>query len=139
MTPFGCTPRSLPRLMVVAGSMVAQVRVSGQNAGLTQTGSVSAPVTHRALQPIDVFALQRAGDPQISPDGRSIVFERHFMDEMKDRERTNLWIVASDGSELRPLTTGIRNDGSPRWSPDGNRLAYVSNHEEGAQIWIRWL
>jgi acylaminoacyl-peptidase len=125
--------------MGVAGLMVAQMRASGQNPGPTQAGAVRAPAVRRALQPIDVFALQRAGDPQIAPDGRRIVFERHFMDEMKDRERTNLWIVASDGSDLRPLTTGIRNDGSPRWSPDGNRLAYVSNREEGAQIWIRWM
>lgn len=70
------------------------------------------------FQPLDVFQLEYASDPQISPDGKRIVYVRNFMDIMKDRRRSNLWIINADGSEHRPVTTGKHNDSSPRWSPD---------------------
>jgi dipeptidyl aminopeptidase/acylaminoacyl peptidase len=92
------------------------------------------------LQMIDVFDLEYADDPQISSDGRHIVYVRNFMDIMKDRKRSNLWIVNVDGSANRALTSGIRNDFSPRWSPDGSRLLYASAMEEsGSQIFMRWM
>lgn len=87
----------------------------------------------------DVFELEYAADPQISPDGSRIVFERHFMDIMKDRDRSNLWIVTAGGSDLRPLTSGMRNDFSPRWSPDGRKLLYASATEDGVQLFLRWM
>jgi acylaminoacyl-peptidase len=49
---------------------------------------------------MDVFDLEYAGDPRISPDGKQVVFVRHFMDVDEGSERTNLWIVNSDGSDL---------------------------------------
>jgi Tol biopolymer transport system component len=51
------------------------------------------------------------------------------MDIVQDRTRSTLWVVGADGSDHRPLTTGNRNDASPRWSPGGRRLAYVSADE----------
>ena len=53
------------------------------------------------------------------------------MDIKKDRRRSNLWIINTDGSEHRPLTSGKHNDHSPRWSPDGKRLLYLSPTLEG--------
>jgi len=129
------------RSPLIAGLIVVAVApsVDAQSSAPTSMPARAAGSTSRTLQPMDVFDLEYAGDPRISPDGKQVVFVRHFMDVMKDRERTNLWIVNSDGSDLRPLTTGNRNDGSPRWSPDGNRIAYVSAQEEGAQLWVRWM
>jgi acylaminoacyl-peptidase len=96
------------------------------------------PTTNRfRLQ--DVFALEFASDPQISPDGKRVVYVRHFMDIMKDQPRSNLWIINTDGSGHRPLTSGDRNDSAPRWSPDGKRLLYISRTGSGAQIFCRWL
>ncbi len=96
------------------------------------------PATDRfALR--DVFELEWASDPQISPDGSRVVYVRNFMDVMKDVRRSNLWIVEADGSDHRPLTTGNVNHGSPRWSPDGQRLLYVAADEHGAQLWVRWM
>src|SRR5512133_3727824 len=69
----------------------------------------------------DMFDLEVAVDPQLSPDGTAIVFVRRFSDMMKDRKRSHLWMVDYDGRELRPLTSGNANDSSPRWSPDGKR------------------
>ncbi len=83
------------------------------------------------FEPMDVFALEYAADPQISPDGRQVVYVRMSMDVMRDRRRSELWIVNVDGSGHRRLGEG----GSPRWSPDGTRLAYTA----GGQIQLRWM
>lgn len=87
----------------------------------------------------DVFNLELATDPQISPDGKRVVYVRQFADIMTDMRRSNLWIVNVDGSDHRPLTTGNYNDTSPRWSPDGSQLAYLSNREGSTQIYRRWM
>ncbi len=58
---------------------------------------------------------------------------------MKDTWRSNLWIIRSDGTDNRPLTTGVANASSPRWSPDGTRLLYVSNEDGQAQLYLRWM
>ncbi len=87
----------------------------------------------------DVFQLERAIDPQISPDGSRTVYMRAGFDIMTDRTRTSLWVVNTDGSEHRPLITGPNNYSSPRWSPDGSRLAYVSQEEGRSQIFVRWM
>ncbi len=94
----------------------------------------------RVLKNVDVFELEIAADPQISPDGREIVYVRRTMDIMTDRVRQNLWIVSADGSNHRPLLSGTSSYGSPRWSPDGTRIAYVAAAEErGREIYVRWM
>ncbi len=91
------------------------------------------------LQPMDVFQMQWADAPELSPDGKSIVYERSWFDVMKDRRRSNLWIIDSDGRDNRPLTTGAANDGGATWSPDGKRLAWVASEDGKAQIFVRWM
>src|SRR5229473_1076493 len=89
--------------------------------------------SHR-LTAMDEFQLQIASDPQISPDGKKIVYVRRFADPMTDKRYANLWIINADGSDHRPLTTGNRSDSSPRWSPDGTR---ITNLEDGPDA-IAW-
>jgi acylaminoacyl-peptidase len=100
---------------------------------LTATGA------EKTLRLSDVFQLEYASDPQISPDGGQIIYERNFMDIMTDRGRSNLWVINSDGTRHRPLTTGNGNDTTPRWSPDGKRLLYVSDAGGSRQLFLRWL
>jgi acylaminoacyl-peptidase len=105
---------------------------------------VSGPVVraqdsaHR-LTAMDEFQLQIPTDPQISPDGKKIVYVRRFADPMTDKRYSNLWIINTDGTDHRPLTTGNRSDAFPRWSPDGNRLAYLSDADGKQQLYIRWM
>jgi len=99
----------------------------------------SAQEANDRLTPLDVFSVQVAVDPQISPDGRRIVYVRQSADLSSDRRVSNLWIVNFDGSEHRPLTTGTYSDSSPRWSPDGTRLAFISDRDGKPQLYVRWM
>ena len=91
------------------------------------------------FRPIDLFELEYASDPQISPNGARVVYVRNAMDIMADRRRSTLWIVDADGTSHRPLTTGNVNHGSPRFSPDGTRLAYIAVDDDAAQLFVRWM
>ena len=87
----------------------------------------------------NIFDLEYASDPQISPDGSKIVYVRNFMDIMDDRRKSNLWIINADGTRHRALTSGNSNNISPRWSPDGSRLLYASNKSSSTELHIRWM
>jgi len=100
---------------------------------------LSAFAASDRLTPMDIFQLELATDPQISPDGRRIVYVRQFADIMSDRRCSNLWIINFDGSDHRPLTTGNYRDTSPRWSPDGSQLLHLSDREGSSQIFRRWM
>ena len=104
--------------------------------GLAMIGPAQAA---EVLEPIDVFDLEWVSDPQIRPDGEQIVYVRNGYDIMSDSTRSNLWLTDVTGARQRPLTTGNARDVSPRWSPDGKRLLYVSSREGGAELWLRWM
>jgi hypothetical protein len=97
------------------------------------------PTDPGRLRLADVFELEWASDPQISPDGERVVYVRNFMDVMHDRRRSNLWLATTDGGDHRPLTTGLANHFAPRWSPDGRRLLYASTDDGSSQLHVRWL
>ncbi|MDW3647073.1 MAG: S9 family peptidase [Bacteroidia bacterium] len=85
----------------------------------------------------DVFNLEYASDPQISPDGKQVVYSRRSLDIMKDNTRSSLWIINADGSAHRPLAEAPSR--LARWSPDGKKLIYISAEGDGAQIYLRWM
>ena len=105
---------------------------------VTSAGAADLPAAQR-LHSIDVFQLEYTDDVQISPDGNRVAYVRVSHDIMTDRARRNLWIVDADGSNNRPLRSESRNFSSPRWSPDGTRLAYVSAAEGSPQLYVRWM
>ena len=102
--------------------------------------SIFADETARAFGAMDVFELEWASDPQISPDGQEVIYRRMGFDIMKDKRRGNLWRVRADGENHQKLTNFEGNETSPQWSPDGQRIAYVKNAgKEGAEIYVLWL
>ena len=92
------------------------------------------------LKNVDIFQMEVVGDPQISPDGSTVAYVRRAMDIMSDRPVSNIWVIGYDGSGHRPLLSGSDSYSSPRWSPNGDRIAYISNVDgRGAQIHVRWM
>jgi dipeptidyl aminopeptidase/acylaminoacyl peptidase len=88
----------------------------------------------------DLFNLSAAADPQISPDGRWVAYVRRSNDIMTDRARSSIWLIDTASGEQQPLVASSGNHFSPRWSPDGRRLAFVSTAEGGApQLFVRWM
>ena len=105
-----------------------------------QQPAASAPAPSRIFDPHDLFSLEVATDPQISPNGRRVAYVRRSGDIMTDRMRPSIWLVDTATEEQAPLIAGPGAHTSPRWSPDGTRLAYISTAEGGtAQLYVRWL
>lgn len=92
----------------------------------------------RFFQPADVFELERAGDPRISPDGGRVVYTRLGYDVLTDRTTSDLWIINADGTGHQPLVTLDANASQLRWSPGGERLAFVSSKGGRSQVFVHW-
>jgi dipeptidyl aminopeptidase/acylaminoacyl peptidase len=87
----------------------------------------------------DLFNLEVATDPQISPDGRTIAYVRKSNDIMTDKARNTIWLVDVASGQQRPLIAGAGSYFSPRWSRDGTRLAYVAADGGAPQLYVRWV
>lgn len=86
---------------------------------------------------MDIFELEYASDPQVSPDGKTVVYTRNSMDVMTDRKVTQIWMVDIVSKKHRPLLPV--NTHSPRWSPDGTRLLYTATHDKSTQLYLYWM
>ncbi len=94
------------------------------------------PSAKRRITAEDLYALQIVEDPQISPDGRHIAFVKASIDRVNNQYRRHIWLTSLDGRQpaTRQFTYGPKADTSPRWSPDGQMLAFVSARGDKAQI-----
>ena len=87
----------------------------------------------------DLFGLQVAADPQFRPDGSAIAYVRATNDIMTDRARRAIWLVDPATGAQTPLVAEDAQAFAPRWSPDGQRLAYVQVTAAGPQLFVRWM
>ena len=90
------------------------------------------------MVPEDITRIQFVNDPQLSPDGRQIAFVVTTLSEAKDEYLSNIWLVDVAGGEPRRFTNGPKRDTIPRWSPNGTRLAFVSERQpkKKAQLYV---
>ncbi len=100
---------------------------------------VFAQVPEGHFDYMDLFDLQMVSSPEISPDGSTIVYERHQYDVMTDSKIVNLWQISTDGTRHFPITSGTQNYGNVTWSPDGRAFAFTSNEDGSNQIYVYWL
>lgn len=79
----------------------------------------------------DLLNMKRVGDPQLSPDGRTIAYTIGTVNKPENRVLTHVYTIKLDGSDRRQVTEGTSSSSAPRWSPDAKLIAYVT----GGQIW----
>ncbi len=90
------------------------------------------------MAPEDVYELASASDPRLSPDGKTVAFVVTRVDRAANDYRSAIFLAPADGSSPpRRLTAGEKQDGAPRWSPDGTELAFASNRAgEKKQLYV---
>src|ERR1051325_11573445 len=80
----------------------------------------------------DLLKVRRAGDPQVSPDGKHVAFTVGDVNFDANRVVTQIFVTSIDGGGMKQLTSGDRSSTAPRWSPDGKKIAYTT----GGQVWV---
>lgn len=119
------------------------VSLAALAAGATAAAAAApAEGPSRAFGPMDLFSLSYATDPQVRPDGGAVAYVRESYDVMTDRAHPAIWLVDPATGAQTPLATeaGAPDMRSPRWSPDGKRLAFVAAREgERPQLYVRWM
>src|SRR5882757_6974409 len=91
----------------------------------------------RKMRPSDVYRLQTLSDAQASPDGGWIAYVLSSVDSVKDKRNSDIWMVSWDGQSNVQLTNSADGEYSPRWSPDGKYISFLSSRQaKKTQVWI---
>jgi dipeptidyl aminopeptidase/acylaminoacyl peptidase len=95
-----------------------------------------AQAQHDRLSVEQFLDWELVASPQVSPDGRQIVYTRRWPDKVNDKYEDEVWIMDSDGGRNRFFVKGSQ----PAWSPDSKRVAYVAQGQPaGAQVFVKWM
>jgi dipeptidyl aminopeptidase/acylaminoacyl peptidase len=100
-------------------------------AAFTALPAAAAPFTAA-----EMMKLKRLSDPQVSPDGKWVLYGQTDVDLEGGTRNADLWMVALSGGEPRRLTSHPKSDTRGRFSPDGRRIAFVSTRDGGAQVFL---
>lgn len=103
-----------------------QARAAAQEAATADT----TPDGPRAMSIVDLLEVPDLDDPRLSPDGERVVFVRGDADWEENRAVRHLWLAEIDGDTAVQVTTGEHGESSPRWSPDGTRIAFLAKRGE---------
>jgi dipeptidyl aminopeptidase/acylaminoacyl peptidase len=114
-------------LMNIAGAMLLALLLPLETSAQEKDSRLSVE---------DYLEFESVRDPQVSPDGKQVVYTRRSVDKLKDRWESALWIMDADGSRHRFLAEGS----NPRWSPSGDRILFIGNDDnDKPQLFVRWM
>ena len=132
------------RIILGLAAVVASAStLSAQGRGASTASPNASPTTpastvKRALRPTDIFRVRDVRDPQISPDGKWVAYTVTVADSARDKNDTDVWMASWDGKENIRITSTKDGESSPRWSPDGRYLSFISSRDggKGGQVWL---
>ena len=98
--------------------------------------SLNAEESKRALTIDDLLKLKTVGDPQVSPEGMWVAYTITEVDLEKDKSEKRVWMAPVSGGDAIPMTAKGSSASTPRWSPDGKYLSFLSSRNDGkTQVW----
>jgi len=97
--------------------------------------AISVAAEPHPFSVMDMLAMDRISDPQVSPDGKLVAFSVSVTDLEANRRRSDIYVSTLDGSSVRRMTSNPASDTQPRWSPDGKSLFLVSSRVDSPQVW----
>jgi dipeptidyl aminopeptidase/acylaminoacyl peptidase len=118
-----------------------QIATTALTAALAVATASAATAAERSKRPLtveDLWAIERVGTPVLSPDGAQVAYTVTSYDMEDNRGNADIWLMPAGGGPARRLTTAKASDGSPAWSPDGRRIAFVSRRDAdtAAQLYV---
>ena len=101
--------------------------------------TAATAMERRSLTPDDINALRELDDPRVSPDGDWVAYTVRTADLVKDKRITHIWMASWDGQRTLQLTQGEHSAHTPRWSPDGKYISFLTargDDDEPDQVWL---
>ena len=123
-------------LAAFATPLAAQGRTASSPA--PNAASATPAAAKRPLRATDIFRVRDVRDPQVSPDGKWVAYTVTIADSATDKNDTDVWMASWDGKENIRITSSKEGESSPRWSPDGRYLSFISGRDggKGGQVWL---
>ncbi len=123
-------------ICIVGALLFASAVAVAQEQPAPAPESIARDANRDRLTLASYLDYEDVSNPQLSPDGRQVIYTRRFADKLNDKWETALWIVNVDGTRNHFLVKGA----DARWSPDGTRIAYFANGEPaGTQLFVRYM